>query len=162
MVNEKVFSFFGVKPDSPEWADWRWQYRHRITTVNALSQIITLGADEQKEIAESLCRFRMAITPYFASLMDPDDPLCPIRLQAVPSIKETIVQPWEARDPLNEDNDSPVNYIVHRYPDRVLFLVTRQCAMYCRHCVRKRNVGEEDSLITEADKVKAIDYIAGT
>jgi lysine 2,3-aminomutase len=102
----------------------------------------------------------MAITPYYASLMDPGDPACPIRMQAVPSINETHVQPWEAKDPLNEDNDSPVPCIVHRYPDRVLFLVTRQCATYCRHCVRKRHVGEEDYQITTAEKEKAIAYIA--
>ena len=161
-MNDKVFSFFGITPDSREWSDWKWQYSHRITTVQALSQIIRLNEQEKSEIEASLKRFRMAITPYFASLMDPEDPACPIRMQAVPSVSETRVQPWEAKDPLNEDNDSPVPHIVHRYPDRVLFLVTRQCAMYCRHCVRKRHVGEEDYLISGEDKEKAIDYIAKT
>ena len=161
-MNNSVFSFFGVKPDSPEWNDWHWQYRNRITTAETLSKIISFSEKEQKEISQSLGRFRMAITPYFASLMDPHDPFCPIRMQAVPSINETIVQPWEKKDPLDEDNDSPVPHIVHRYPDRVLFLVTRQCAMYCRHCVRKRYVGEEDCSITNAEKDKAIAYIAGT
>jgi len=161
-MNDRVFSFFGVSPGSPEWNDWRWQYGHRITTVDMLSKIISLTEKEQREIEASLGRFRMSITPYYASLMDPEDPACPIRMQAVPSINETFVQPWEMKDPLNEENDSPVPNIVHRYPDRVLFLVTRQCAMYCRHCVRKRYVGEEDFIISEAEKEKAIDYIAGT
>ncbi|MCL2879161.1 MAG: lysine 2,3-aminomutase [Treponema sp.] len=166
-MNEKVFSWFGVTPDSPEWLDWKWQYKHRITCIDELSHIITLSEKEQREIAgllevQNRKSFRMSITPYYASLMDPEDPGCPIRMQAIPSVYESSVQPWEMNDPLNEDNDSPVPNIVHRYPDRVLFLVTRQCAMYCRHCVRKRHVGEEDFIISEAEKEKAIDYIART
>ena len=160
-MNKGVFSFFGVTPGSPEWSDWKWQFSHRITTVETLSHIIPLGEKEKQEIKASLDRFKMAITPYFASLMDPDNPACPIRMQAVPSIGETCVRPWEAKDPLKEENDSPVPHIVHRYPDRVLFLVTPQCAMYCRHCVRKRYVGEEDSMISKTEMEKAINYITG-
>ena len=162
MINEKVFSCFNVTPESPEWNDWKWQYQHRITDVETLSKIITLGEKDKEEIETSLGRFRMAITPYFASLMDAEDPACPIRMQAVPSIRETHVQSWEKRDPLSEEIDSPVQHIVHRYPDRALFLVTRQCAMYCRHCFRKRLVGEEDFVISDPEKEKAIDYIART
>ena len=161
-MNNKVFSFFGVTPDSANWNNWKWQYSHRITSAETLSEIITLSEKEKQEIARSLVSFRMAITPYYASLMDPEDPLCPIRMQAVPSINEISIQPWEAKDPLNEDNDSPAPNIVHRYPDRALFLVTRQCAMYCRHCVRKRHTGEEDFIISQSEKKKALDYIAGT
>ena len=161
-IKTKVFDFFNVTEDSPEWNDWKWQFRHRITTVEALSQIISLSEKEQLEISQSLSRFRMAITPYFASLMDPEDPSCPLRMQAVPSINESQVQPWEMKDPLSEAKASPVPNIVHRYPDRALFLVTRQCAMYCRHCVRKRYVGEKDCPISEAEREKAIDYIART
>ena len=159
-MNEKVFSFFGIRPDSRKWNDWHWQYANRITTVEALAEILSLSEKEKEDIALSLSRFRMAITPYFASLIDPDNPECPLRTQAVPSLRETIVQPWEAIDPLSEEKNSPVPHIVHRYPDRVLFLVTRQCAMYCRHCVRKRHVGEEDFLIRPDKKEKAIQYIA--
>ena len=157
-----MFSCFNTAPESPEWNDWKWQYRHRITSAETLSKIIPLSEKEKREIELSLGRFRMSITPYYASLMDPEDPSCPIRMQAVPSIKETCVQPWEKRDPLSEEIDSPVPNIVHRYPDRALFLVTHQCAMYCRHCFRKRLVGEEDFIISEAEKQKAIDYIAKT
>ena len=160
-MNGKVFSFFDTTPDSPEWNDWKWQYSHRIRTTEALSQIIPLSEKDKREIETSLGRFRMAITPYFASLMDPDDRNCPLRMQSVPSISETIVQPWEMKDPLKEEDDSPVAHIVHRYPDRILLLVTPQCAMYCRHCVRKRYVGEEDSAITKTELEKAINYIAG-
>jgi len=161
-MNNKVFTFFGITPVSPEWNDWKWQYSHRITSVEALANIILLGEQEKREIETSLGSFRMAITPYFASLMDPEDPSCPLRMQAVPSINETRTVPWETKDPLNEEKDSPVPNIVHRYPDRVLFLVTRQCAMYCRHCLRKRCVGEEDFIISESEKAKAIEYIAKT
>ena len=161
-MNEAVFSSFGVTPDSPEWLDWKWQVQHRITGVDKLSEIISLNDGEKEEISRCLGGFRMAITPYYASLMDPADPSCPLRLQAIPSIGETCVSPWENKDPLTEERYSPVAHIVHRYPDRVLFLVTRQCAMYCRHCVRKRNVGEEDFIISEEEKEKAIAYIAGT
>jgi len=161
-INNNVFAFFNVAPDSPEWNDWKWQFRNRITTTEALSQVISLGEKERREIEASLGRFRMAITPYFASLMDPEDRSCPLRMQAVPSVNETVVRPWEMKDPLSEANDSPMPNIVHRYPDRALFLVTRQCAMYCRHCVRKRYVGEKDSPISEAERDRAVDYIAKT
>ena len=160
-MNDRVFSFFGVSPDSPEWNDWKWQYNHRITTIETLSQIIRLSEKEKQEIARSLESFRMAITPYYTSLMDPEDPSCPLRMQAVPSILETRAQPWETKDPLNEENDSPVPNVVHRYPDRALFLVTHQCAMYCRHCLRKRHWGA-DFPVSESEKLKAIDYIART
>ena len=161
-MNDRVFSCFGVKPDSPEWLDWKWQYKNRITSADRLFDVISPAGDEKREIALCLDGFRMAVTPYFASLFDPDDPNCPIRAQVVPSIKETLVLPWEKRDPLNEEQDSPVENIVHRYPDRVLFLVTRQCAAYCRYCIRKRHVGEEDYVIGEAQKERAIEYIANT
>ena len=161
-MNDKVFSWFKVTPDSPEWNDWKWQYRNRIGDAETLSEIIRLSDKDRDEIKTSLGHFRMAITPYYASLMDPDDPFCPIRMQAVPSVNETNVKPWEKRDPLSEENDSPAPNIVHRYPDRALFMVTRQCAMYCRHCFRKRLVGEEDFVISDQEKQKAIDYIART
>ena len=161
-MNNNVFSYFGVTRDSPEWLDWKWQYSRRITSVEALAHIISLSEREKQEIQACLGSFKMAITPYYASLMDPQDPACPVRMQAVPSINETRVEPWAMKDPLSEDEDSPVPNIVHRYPDRVLFMVTRQCSMYCRHCLRKRHMGEEDFIISEAAKQKAIDYIAGT
>jgi len=94
--------------------------------------------------------------------MSPTDPKCPIRMQAVPTIDETHVLPCEMADPLDEEGDSPVPNIVHRYPDRVLFLVTHTCAMYCRHCTRRRVVGEEDRFITKLEIEAAVDYIAKT
>ena len=161
-MNDRVFSYFHVTPDDAQWRDWKWQYRNRITDADTLAQVISLDDAERQGISHCLDTFRMAITPYFASLMDPNDPMCPLRMQAVPSVEETRILPWENKDPLNEEGDSPVPHIVHRYPDRVLFLVTRQCAMYCRHCIRKARMGEEDFYINEKEKETAISYIART
>jgi len=142
-----------------QWYDWRWQFKNRITSVEQLEKIIRLSEREKQDIAYCLRLFRMAITPYYASLMDRADPKDPIRMQAVPTIGETHVLPCEMADPLDEERDSPVRNIVHRYPDRVLFLVTHQCSMYCRHCTRRRTVGEEDHAITEAEVAAAVRYI---
>ena len=151
-----------IGPDNAQWNDWRWQFKNRITSVEQLEKVIPLSEKEKKDITYCLSIFRMAITPYYASLIDKNDPMCPIRMQAVPTINETHVLPYEMADPLSEERDSPVKNIVHRYPDRVLFLVTHKCAMYCRHCTRRRTVGEEDRLITEAEMDAAVDYISKT
>ncbi len=143
----------------PQWDDWKWQFRHRIMTVDALKKVLTLTEKEQEDIALCLSRFRMAITPYYVSLILSSDPSDPIRRQCVPSIEETYPCDTDLDDPLNELGDSPVPNIVHRYPDRVLFLVTLQCSMYCRHCTRRRAVGEEDRPITEKGIKIALDYI---
>lgn len=142
-----------------QWNDWRWQWKSRIEDVGRLSQVIPLSAEAVAGIEKALTKVCMAITPYYASLIDPDDENCPIRLQAVPRGFEADVKPWEAVDPLDEDADSPVDGLVHRYPDRVLFLVTEQCSMYCRHCTRRRVVGVTDR-VAPAERVKAgLDYI---
>lgn len=143
------------------WNDWRWQFSHRITQIEQLEQIIPLSDQEKQDIAICLKSFRMAITPYYASLIKADDKEDPIRLQSVPSIKETFILPFESADPLCEERDSPVPFIVHRYPDRILLLVTHQCAMYCRHCTRRRVVGEEDRVISPQCLAQALDYIRG-
>lgn len=161
-MNEKVFSFFDVKPDDPSWLDWRWQFKNRITGIEELARVVSLDEQEKRDISDCLKAFRMAITPYYASLMDPQDPACPIRMQAIPTVHETHKLPCEMSDPLHEEADSPVGNIVHRYPDRVLFLVTRKCAMYCRHCTRRRTTGEEDFVVSEAEIQEALAYIAKT
>jgi len=138
--------------DEAQWNDWRWQIANRITTVDELSQVINLTDEEQEVIEKSLNMLRMAITPYYASLMDPDDPTCPIRMRAVPTILETDISPEDMADPLHEDVDSPTPGLTHRYPDRVLFLVTDQCSMYCRHCTRRRMAGETDKPLSQ-DKI---------
>lgn len=121
-----------------EWEDWRWQARNRINNVETLSKIIHMTEEEKEEVKKVISKFPMDITPYYASLMDIDDPACPIRKQAVPTIMETYYSVADIEDPLAEDEHSPVPGLTHRYPDRVLFLITDQCAMYCRHCTRRR------------------------
>ena len=107
-----------------EWNDWKWQVANRIVTVDQLRQVIDIDDDEADAIGRSLGKLRMAITPYYASLMDPVDPRCPIRMQAVPTEKETRLGKADLLDPLHEDVDSPVPGLTHRYPDRGLFLIT--------------------------------------
>ncbi|HCD41403.1 MAG TPA: lysine 2,3-aminomutase, partial [Firmicutes bacterium] len=120
--------------DESRWNDWYWQVRNRVRNVQTLKSVLNLTSEEEEGIEKCLARFRMAITPYYLTLMSPDDPTCPIRKQGVPTAKELITTPYDMIDPLAEDRDSPVRYITHRYPDRVLFLVTNFCSMYCRHC----------------------------
>jgi lysine 2,3-aminomutase len=127
-----------------DWEDWHWQIKHRVCSKEILSQIIKLTPEEEKGIDKAKGRLSMAITPYWATLIDPEDPECPIRRQAVPVAAESAVSPHEMTDPCAEDRDSPAPHLVHRYPDRVLLLATEHCAMYCRHCTRRRLVGDHE------------------
>ena len=142
-----------------DWEDWRWQLKHKICAKEELAQVIKLTPDEEKGIDKARGRLSMAITPYWATLMDPEDPNCPLRRQAVPVGAEGVVSPHEMVDPCAEDRDSPAPHLVHRYPDRVLLLATDQCAMYCRHCTRRRLVGDhkEDNSPDRFDA--AVEYI---
>jgi lysine 2,3-aminomutase len=124
-----------------DWNDWRWQLRHRIVDIDTLGRFLHLSDDERMINERGMKGFPMAVTPYYASLLDPEDPLQPLRRTVVPTIAEMAHSPGEAIDPLAEDNDSPVPGIVHRYPDRVLFLVTDFCFTHCRYCTRSRLVG---------------------
>jgi len=147
-----------------DWEDWHWQLKHRICSKEELTQIIKLTPQEEKGIDKARGRLSMAVTPYWASLIDVDDPDCPIRRQSVPVSDEFAVSPHEMADPCAEDRDSPVPHLVHRYPDRVLLLATDHCAMYCRHCTRRRLVGDHE--IKEASPETrfdaAIEYIKPT
>lgn len=142
-----------------EWNDWQWQVAHRITTVEDLGRAIPLTAREKDDISRCLQTFRMAITPYYASLIDPEDPYCPIRRQAVPSARELHRSPADMVDPLHEDVDSPVPGLTHRYPDRVLLIATDQCSMYCRHCTRRRLVGVTDQPASRKQLEEGLAYI---
>ena len=142
-----------------KWQDWRWQLSHRLNTVEELSSIINLTPDEIEGLSAPGL-FRVDITPYFASLIDPDDPNCPIRKQVIPTKAELIPFRAEAVDSLGEENQSPVSGLVHRYPDRVLMLVTTQCASYCRFCTRSRIVGEPSLQFSRVDYQKQVEYIA--
>lgn len=150
--------FSSVGPE--EWGDWRWQMRHAIRDVETLGKIIPLQEGEKKDLKRVLERFRMAITPYYAALMDRDYPLCSIRLQAVPSPRELESDVDDLEDPLSEDRDSPTPGLTHRYPDRVLFMVTNICSMYCRHCTRRRMVGSKDRHLSREHLQAGLDHIA--
>jgi len=141
------------------WNDWRWQLSHRLSSIEELSQVIHLTQSERDALSASE-RFRTDITPYFASLMDPDDPNCPIRRQVVPTAQELVPFAAEMEDSLAEDAHSPVPGLVHRYPDRVLMLVTTQCASYCRYCTRSRVVGNSHAQFSPADYDRQIAYVA--
>jgi lysine 2,3-aminomutase len=161
MIASRRKSYFPNATDA-EWGDWRWQARNRIETVDELKKYIHLTEEEEKAVRESLKTIRMAITPYYLSLIDPDDPNCPVRKQAVPSIMELHTSKADLDDPLHEDTDSPVPGLTHRYPDRVLFLITDQCSMYCRHCTRRRFAGHHDAPMPKDRIDKCIEYIANT
>ena len=145
-----------------QWNDWKWQVKNRIETLEDLKKYVSLTPEEEEGVKKTLQTLRMAITPYYISLIDPNNPDCPVRKQAVPTGKETYQSPADLLDPLHEDEDSPVPGLTHRYPDRVLLLITDMCSMYCRHCTRRRFAGQKDgeSAIERIDR--AIDYIART
>lgn len=145
-----------------QWDDWKWQVSHRITTVEELEQVIELTGNEKQGIKDCLGTLRMAITPYYASLIDPQNPDGPLRKQAIPLPLEIEKSKCDMDDPLHEEADSPIKGLTHRYPDRVLFLITDQCAMYCRHCTRRRMAGSTDNALPREDLQKAVDYIKRT
>lgn len=156
-----VKEFFPEVTDQ-QWNDWHWQVKNRIETVDELKKYIKLTAEEEEGIRESLKTLRMAITPYYLTLIDPENPHCPIRKQAIPTVEELKRSPADLEDPLHEDSDSPVPGLTHRYPDRVLFLITDMCSMYCRHCTRRRFAGQHDCATPEKQIDDCIDYIART
>jgi len=142
-----------------QWNDWHWQMRNRITTAEEMARVVPMTPNEQRTIERALERFRFAVPPYYASLIDPDDPNCPIRLQAVPGEGELTVGEFDIKDPLNEDGDSVAPGMTHRYPDRVLWVVMHECAMLCRHCTRKRKVGSGPAAISDVQLDAGIAYL---
>jgi lysine 2,3-aminomutase len=142
------------------WNDWHWQQRERITGLTELERVIRVTADERTAAEETEAEFHMGITPYYAALMDPEDPACPIRLQSVPTLGELNILPSDLEDPLAEERDMPVPGITHRYPDRVLFYTTHNCPVYCRHCTRKRKVSDPTSAAAKKQIEDSLAYIA--
>jgi len=161
MTESRRYELFPNVTDE-QWNSWEWQVKNRIETLEDLKKYVTLTPEEEEGVKKTLQTLRMAITPYYISLIDPNNPDCPVRKQAVPTGKETYQSPADLLDPLHEDEDSPVPGLTHRYPDRVLLLITDMCSMYCRHCTRRRFAGQKDgeSAIERIDK--AIEYIAKT
>ncbi|MBM3879080.1 MAG: KamA family radical SAM protein [Verrucomicrobia bacterium] len=146
-----------------DWQDWRWQLKHRITRLEQLERLLpTLTPEERAGTVLANHKLAMAITPYFFNLIDPADERCPIRRQVIPRLEETHVADWELADPCGEDSHSPVPGLVHRYPDRVLFLVTDRCAAYCRYCTRSRLVSNASGYDFHPQFDRQIEYIART
>ena len=136
-------------PDE-RWNDWRWQLSNRVNTVEEIGRVLNLTDDERAGLSTP-DKFRVDITPYFLSLIDPDDPNDPIRRQVIPTDCEHEAFTAMMEDSLAEDRHSPVPGLVHRYPDRVLMLVTTQCASYCRYCTRSRIVGDAGQNFNRAE-----------
>ena len=142
-----------------QWNNWKWQISNRITNLEELEQVVNLTDDEKNGVNVSLKKLKMAVTAYYATLIDPNDYNCPIRRQAIPTIDETNISEYDSSDPLHETQDSPVPGLTHRYPDRVLVLITEQCSMYCSHCTRRRFAGHDDIGLSTDNILKAVEYI---
>ncbi len=150
---------------SSDWTDWKWHIRHSVRTVDDFERVLDLRLPEAKKkiIERTIRTFPMSVTPYYLSLIDVDDyENDPIFLQSFPSKEELVIGRYDMTDPLHEDKDSPAPGITHRYPDRVLFHVSNTCSMYCRHCTRKRKVGDVDSIPSREDLELGLEYIRNT
>jgi len=141
-----------------QWRDWTWQMRHRIRSAEELGRVLAPTPDERRAIAALAERFHFVITPYYAALMDPEDPACPIRRQVVPASAE-LHDPHGLPDPLDEVAHSPVKNVIRVYSDRIAFCVNNECALYCRYCLRKRMVGDEDWAMKKRELAVGLDWI---
>ncbi|HZK53759.1 MAG TPA: glutamate 2,3-aminomutase [Desulfosporosinus sp.] len=159
MVNarrSKLINYFGATLE--EWEDWHWQMAHRITDSHILASLLPITDDQRMEIERVGKTFRWAVSPYYLSLMDDTDPFDPIRLQGLPTFAE-LDEDFGEDDPMGEEITSPAPSITRRYPDRLIINVTNMCAMYCRHCQRRRNIGETDTHSPRIQLEAALDYI---
>jgi len=147
------------------WKDYKWQLKHAIKDIDTFQTLTGISFDkkERKKLEKTIAKFPLSITPYYLSLIDKEDyQTDPIFKQAFPDPQELIVSKYDKSDPLSEDKDSPVLGLTHRYPDRVLFLISNTCSMYCRHCTRKRKVGDVDSIPSKSEIKEGIKYIKNT
>ena len=158
-VSKRAAAFADI-PDE-KWSDWRWQLSHRLNTAEEIEKIIPLTGSERKAL-QTQGLFRVDVTPYFISLIDPTDPDDPVRRQVIPRSEEMQAFTAMMEDSLAEDRHSPVPGLVHRYPDRALMLVTTQCASYCRYCTRSRIVGDPGQTFSQADFDLQIEYLKRT
>jgi len=142
-----------------EWSDWRWQLRHSVRSLDELARLIPLTEDERRGCTDTKDIFRLGISPYYLSLVDPQHPFCPVRMQAIPTGAEALKSLGELRDPLGEDTHRPVRAIVHKYPDRVLLLALDHCPVYCRHCTRRRITSGDEGGISREEWSEAIEYL---
>jgi lysine 2,3-aminomutase len=142
-----------------DWSDYKWQLRNRLTTTEDFEDVLNLTDAQRRDLDACMGKFRVSVTPYYASLMDPDDSTDPVRMQGVPTPAELVIHSEDIEDAVSEDFDSPTPRITHRYPDRVLFVVTEMCSMYCRHCTRRRVVGGTEDIVAKTEIDNAIEYI---
>jgi lysine 2,3-aminomutase len=159
-ISSKRAPFYADVPDE-KWNDWRWQLSHRLNTAEEIEKVIPLTEGERKALQTSGL-FRVDVTPYFISLIDPDDLNDPVRQQIIPRSEELQAFTAMMEDSLAEDRHSPVPGLVHRYPDRVLMLVTTQCASYCRYCTRSRIVGDPGQTFSRQEFEAQIEYLKST
>ena len=152
---EKLLTLLGGTAE--EWGDWKWQMRNRIDDPDTLAQILPLDAAERRQIAQVGGQYRWAITPYYLALIDPADPLDSIRAISIPTIQEMGAAGEE--DPMDEEHTNPAGVITRRYPDRLILNVTNACAMFCRHCQRRRRIGGQDQDVSRAALDESLDYI---
>jgi len=163
LIDKRIFlpafpgHWSGVSED--DWNDWRWQMRNRVTKLEQVESMLELTPDERAGIRLTGNKLAFAITPQFFNLIEPDNPDCPIRRQVIPNLKEATYTPGEMADPCGEDEHMPAPGLVHRYPDRVLFLVTDRCASYCRYCTRSRVVSGAGDQVLRTDVEQALDYL---
>lgn len=148
--------------DRAQWDDWHWQQQNRLRKPADFDGVFELSAEEREAFEAASARFRVAVTPHYAALMDPDDPQCPIRRQALPHLDELQTAPFELRDPLAEEVNSPVPGLTHRYPDRALLYASHNCPVYCRHCTRKRKVSDPLTAASRDGLDRALAHIEST
>ena len=147
---------------SVDWSDWHWQQRNRLRQPRDFEGVLQLTDEEREAFAAAASKFRVAVTPHYAALMEAENPGCPLRLQAIPQLAELETQPYELADPLAEDVHMPVPGLTHRYPDRALLYVTHNCPVYCRHCTRKRKVSDPETTSSLGDLDRALEHIRQT
>ena len=159
---KKIAEKISSDAEISNWENWKWQIKHSIRNISTFESLlgIEFNSAKRKELEETLAKFPLSITPYYLSLIDSSDYMNdPIFKQSFPSPSELIISKYDMKDPLSEDKDSPTPGITHRYPDRVLFHISNVCSMYCRHCTRKRKVGDVDSIPEKEEVIKGIEYI---
>jgi len=152
----------GKSDSKTEWFDWTWHIKHTVKDIATFEHIMKISLDEKKkkQLKETVFKFPLSITPYYLSLIDREQyENDPVFLQSFPSVKELIISKYDMLDPLSEDKDSPVPLLTHRYPDRVLIHLSNVCSMYCRHCTRKRKVGDLDNIPGKEELQQTIDYV---
>jgi lysine 2,3-aminomutase len=142
-----------------EWGDWRWHQRHAVRSLEQLERYVPLTPQERAGVQETAALFRIGISPYYLSLIDPEHPFCPVRMQSIPVQEEARIRPGELEDPLGEDKTRPEEAIVHKYPDRVLFLALDTCSVYCRHCTRRRITKGGEAELSKEQMRRGIEYI---